>query len=183
MILSAENGKGTQRDALLTSPYKLHLASFRYRSSISKILQPDFSRITIYKSPHCLTHGLSLHPVIYFGEADFPSEWCESICLTWRKFMSSECRLLPAGPWKWCTAVGWERRAASTGRAEWTQLPGDGRYLCICQHFSIKIRRVTEVCVGVQKEQQTKTQPSISCPPGAGSGGRTCYLSLQAAIT
>lgn len=33
-------------------------------------------------------------------------------------------------------------------RTEWTRLPGDRRYLCICQRFSIKIRRVTEVCAG-----------------------------------
>lgn len=54
-------------------------------------------------------------------------------------------RLLPQGPWNLCIAGGEEGRAVFADRTEWTRLPGDRRYLCICQHFSIKIRRVTEV--------------------------------------
>lgn len=143
-----------------------------------QIPQPDFQCTMIYNCPHCLTRGLSLLPVIYFREADFPFEWCESVCLTWWEFMSCDSQLLPQGPWKWYIVEGEEGSAVFADRTEWTRLPGDRTYLCICQHFSIKIGRVTEVWGGVWKEQQTKTQPSISCLPGVGSGQRTSVTHL-----
>lgn len=83
----------------------------------------------------------------------------------------------PPGPMKMVHCRGKERRAVSADRAEWTQLPGDRRYLCICQRFSVKVRRVTEVCVGVWKEREAKTQ-SIFCLPGVGSAGQTSFICL-----
>jgi len=133
----------------------------------------------IHKSPHCLTCGLSLHPVIYFWKEAFSFEWCGSICLTWWKFMSVTPSSSPRAHES--NTEDKEGRAVFAGRTEWTQLPGDRRYLCVRQRFSIKIWRVTEVRVGVQKEQQTKTQPSISrCPVGVWRTDLS-YLFLQAA--
>lgn len=87
--------------------------------------------------------------------------------------MSCDSRLLPQGPGKQLLAGDEEGRAESADRTKWTWLPADRRYLWICQHFSIKIRRVTEVWGGIGQKQQTQTQPSISCLPGVTSGGET----------
>lgn len=59
--------------------------------------------------------------------------------------MSCDSRLLPQDPGKQLLAGDEEGRAESADSTKWTRLPADRRYLWICQHFSIKIRRVTEV--------------------------------------
>lgn len=84
----------------------------------------------------------------------------------------------PPGPIKEVHYREWGEESSVCKQNRMDKLPADRRYLCFCQHFRIKIRRVTEVWGGVWKERQPKTQPSISCLPSVGSGAQTSVTQL-----